>query len=358
MLVTDSDGVIWQSNEYLDGFLGYQSGNIAGQRLGDLLPKPSQMFADVYIWPTLIKNGSISEIHFNMSHRDGKSFPVLINVEQKFHEGQELYVWAIFPANERSKLEEELIKARRTAEDDAQKLSTFSKELEVSNETLSDFTYMVSHDIRSPLIGIRRLLEILNSDPDEAMKVRISALVFRQIDKLEELVKGLLDYARGSHGHEEVETINLPIVLADIFELLPSPDAFHFEYDSQIEDLETLPVPLSFILRNLISNAIKYHDREDGTIKVICNEDDNRYTFSVIDDGPGIAPENHEDIFRAFKRIVPDSKVVGSGLGLAIVQKTIKTHGGDISVQSKLGEGACFKFTWPKIKVLKNELEK
>lgn len=339
-----------QSNEYLDGILGFQSGEIEGQRLNDFLPTPSRLFAEVYLWPTLIKEGTISEINFNISNKEGKRLPVLINVERSTYDGQEFYAWVIFPANERNKLEEELIKARHAAEDDAQKLSAFSKKLEISNETLTDFTYMVSHDIRSPLISLRKILEILNSNPEEEMKTRLTGLVFRQLDKLEELVKGLLDYARGSQGHDDVETIDLPSVLRDIFELLPSPETFQFEYDSQIEEIEAISVPLQFVLRNLISNAIKYHDREDGLIKVTCAQDDSHYIFSVIDDGPGIAPENHGNIFRAFKRLVSNNQVVGSGLGLAIVQKTIKGYGGDISVHSELGEGARFKFTWPKTK--------
>lgn len=351
LLVTDSGGLVLQSNEYLDELLGYQSGDITGQHLNRLMPTPSQLFAEIYLWPTLIKEGTISEIHLNMSHKGGKRLPMLINIERATSDEQEFYIWAIFPANERNKLEEELIKARYAAENDAKKLSAFSKELEISNETLTDFTYMVSHDIRSPLISLRKILEILNSNPEEEMKTRLTGLVFRQIDKLEELVKGLLDYARGSQGHDDVETIDLPSVMRDIFELLPSPTTFQFEYDSQIEEIEALSVPLQFVLRNLISNAIKYHNREDGLIKVTCVQDDNHYIFSVIDDGPGIAPENHDNIFRAFKRLVSNNQIVGSGLGLATVQKTIKGYGGDISVHSELGEGAHFKFTWPKNKL-------
>lgn len=340
-----------QSNAYLAEFLGYQAQKLAGMRFGELLPTPSRLFAEVYIWPTLFNGGSISEVHCNISHLNGKQFPVLINVETKAFDDQTLYVWAIFPADERSKMEEELINARRTAEENAQKLSDFSKELEASNEALSDFSYMVSHDIRSPLIGLRKLLEILNSEPDEDMKTRVSDLLFRRIDKLDELVTGLLDYARSSNEDEKTEAINLPEFLTDIFELLHRPEVFCFEYDSQIERIETQSVPLAFVLRNLISNAIKYHDREDGMIRVKCKDDGKKYIFSVTDDGPGIAPEDHEDIFRAFKRVVDNHNVEGSGLGLAIVQKTVLAYGGEISVQSDIGEGACFQFTWPKSKV-------
>lgn len=351
ILVTDGEGLINQSNRYLGELLGYHSSELTGMHLGDLLPTPSQLFTDVYIWPTILKEGSISEVSFYVSHRVGHQFPVLINVETKVLEGQSLYVWAIFPADGRSKMEKELIQARQLADETAQQLSDFSNELKASNESLSDFAYMVSHDIRSPLIALRKLLEILNDDPDGDMKTRVSSQLFRRIGKLDELVQGLLDYARSSNRYEKFEIVNLPSFLTDIFELLHRPDTFRFEYNSQIEDIETQPVLLAFVLRNLISNAIKYHDREDGCVIIRCANDGDEYVFSVSDDGPGIASEDHEDIFRAFKRVVENSKVEGSGLGLAIVQKTILAYGGNISVQSDLGEGACFQFTWPKTKI-------
>jgi signal transduction histidine kinase len=70
--------------------------------------------------------------------------------------------------------------------------------------------------------------------------------------------------------------------------------------------------------------------------------------FSVADNGPGIAPHHHERIFQIFQSLKPRDQVEGSGMGLAIVKKTIESQGGHIAVESNIGQGATFRFTWPK----------
>jgi signal transduction histidine kinase len=74
----------------------------------------------------------------------------------------------------------------------------------------------------------------------------------------------------------------------------------------------------------------------------------DRITLSVKDDGPGIAPEYHERVFRLFHTLRPRDEVEGSGMGLAIVKKLVEAHGGEIRLHSDVGQGANFQFTWPK----------
>ena len=108
--------------------------------------------------------------------------------------------------------------------------------------------------------------------------------------------------------------------------------------------------PLETVLRNLINNAIKHHDRADGHVHIVAEEHDDFVEFCVIDDGPGIHPQYHERIFELFQTLKPRDQVEGSGMGLAIVKKTVENYGGSITVESTEGEGATFRFTWPKWK--------
>jgi Histidine kinase-, DNA gyrase B-, and HSP90-like ATPase/GAF domain len=97
---------------------------------------------------------------------------------------------------------------------------------------------------------------------------------------------------------------------------------------------------------NLIGNAIKYHDRVDGKIDILATEQEHSWQFSVVDDGPGIAPEHHHKIFGIFQTLNGNEDNQGSGVGLAIVQKLVESRGGSVWVDSNLGKGSTFSFTW------------
>jgi signal transduction histidine kinase len=107
-------------------------------------------------------------------------------------------------------------------------------------------------------------------------------------------------------------------------------------------------VPLETVLRNLMGNAIKHHHRADGCIRVTAIDLVDQVEFRIADDGPGIAPSFHERIFELFQTLQPRDQVEGSGMGLAIVKKTVESLGGSITVDSDVGTGAMFRFTWPK----------
>jgi signal transduction histidine kinase len=112
--------------------------------------------------------------------------------------------------------------------------------------------------------------------------------------------------------------------------------------------LKTNRLLLSQVFANLISNSIKHHDRLDGKVHIACQECGDSYRFVVADDGPGIDARYHDKIFQIFQagsqKVSPDS----TGIGLSIVKKVIETAGGTIHLQSTIGQGAKFYFTWPK----------
>ena len=104
------------------------------------------------------------------------------------------------------------------------------------------------------------------------------------------------------------------------------------------------------MLRNLVGNAVKHHDRpQDGVVRVAAKELAGWVQFSVTDNGPGIAPQHQERIFQIFQTLKPRDEVEGSGMGLAVVKKTVESHGGRIELISDVGQGAVFRFTWPKM---------
>ena len=107
-------------------------------------------------------------------------------------------------------------------------------------------------------------------------------------------------------------------------------------------------VPLEMVLRNLVDNAIKHHNRADGQVYITVHQPGDMIEFAVADDGPGIDPIFHERIFQMFQSLQSRDLVEGSGMGLAVVKKTVEGQGGNLRVASNKDQGATFYFTWPK----------
>ena len=99
-------------------------------------------------------------------------------------------------------------------------------------------------------------------------------------------------------------------------------------------------------LSNLVSNAIKHHYRQDGRVIISAEEKDGFYQFGVTDDGQGIAPKDREEIFTIFQTLTSKDKQENTGIGLSIVKKIVEEQNGKIWVDSELGQGATFYFTW------------
>lgn len=226
-----------------------------------------------------------------------------------------------------------------------------SRQLEKSNQELDDFAYVASHDLRSPLQGVKNLANWIKDDnfdtlPDESK--RHIDLMQQRIERMERLLDDLLQYSRVGRLQQSVATADVGDMLRGIIDSLPRPAEMTIAIAGELPTLETYIAPLDLTFRNLIQNAIKHHDRPDGKIEISYKDADARVTFCVRDDGPGIAPEYHQRIFKMFETLRPRDAVEGSGMGLSIVEKTVDRAGGKIWVESTPGAGTAFFFDWPK----------
>jgi signal transduction histidine kinase len=98
----------------------------------------------------------------------------------------------------------------------------------------------------------------------------------------------------------------------------------------------------------LIGNAIKYQSSPYGKVEILVEDYETCLHFKVVDDGLGIAPANHKKIFSIFQTLVSREDLKGTGIGLTIVKKIVESRGGSVWVESELGQGSTFSFTWPK----------
>jgi signal transduction histidine kinase len=101
------------------------------------------------------------------------------------------------------------------------------------------------------------------------------------------------------------------------------------------------------ILTNLIANAVKHHDRPHGRVEIRVAAEGELYRFEIVDDGPGIPTEYHQKVFEIFKTFTKTATADTTGIGLAIVKKLVELQGGEITLDSAVGMGTTFRFTWP-----------
>ncbi|MBD2021415.1 ATP-binding protein, partial [Leptolyngbya sp. FACHB-36] len=230
------------------------------------------------------------------------------------------------------------------------RLALTAARLEKRNQELDQFAYVVSHDLKAPLRAIANLSQWLEEDLNDCLTEDTRQqmdLLRGRVHRLEALIDGILQYSRVGRVAVQPETVSVEALLHDIIDTIVPPD-FPIEIATPMPTLKTERVPLEQVFTNLISNAIKHHDRPAGRIQITAADHGDRYEFAVTDDGPGIDPQFHDKIFGIFQTLEPRDKVESTGVGLAVVKKIVERQGGTIRVESELGQGATFRFTWMK----------
>jgi PAS domain S-box-containing protein len=230
------------------------------------------------------------------------------------------------------------------------RLERYADDLKRTNKELDDFAYVASHDLRAPLRNIDNLAQWLAEDlegtlPDDSE--RHLRLLRQRVQRMERLLDDLLKYSRAGRMRYDIREVDSEALVRDIVDLLDVPPAFTIDVADEMPTLQATRVPLEQVLRNLIGNAIKHHDRPDGRVEVRARTEDEHVVFAVADDGPGIAPQYQERIFGMFQTLRRRDEVEASGIGLALVQKLVEDVGGTITVDSEVGDGTTFQFTWP-----------
>jgi PAS domain S-box-containing protein len=226
-------------------------------------------------------------------------------------------------------------------------------ELEAKNAELEQFTYTVSHDLKSPLVTIKGFLGFLEEDLDSGDRVRFHADIERiktAAARMEQLLKELLELSRIGRKMNPPQEIRFEQLAREAMELV------HGQLEAHGAEVHIQPhLPAVYgdhqrlvdVLQNLIDNASKFRGSQAHLQIEIGQrgEEDGMPVFYVRDNGIGIAPEHHERIFGLFNKLDPSAE--GTGVGLALVKRIVEAHGGRIWVESESGRGAAFYFTLP-----------
>ncbi len=226
-----------------------------------------------------------------------------------------------------------------------------SKALEVANRDLGQFTHVASHDLKAPLRGIASVADWLEEDLGTSISAKsreLLGLLHGRVARMGALIDGILAYSRASRLKEEREVVNVASMLTDLAKLLAAPiGAVTVDLPDSMASILVQKVPLKQVLMHLLGNALKHGSPARPAVRVSGRSFGASWELSVSDNGPGIAPQFHERIFRIFHTLASRDRVEGTGIGLAIVKKLVEDRGGRVWVESEPGKGARFCFTWP-----------
>lgn len=240
------------------------------------------------------------------------------------------------------------------------KLFEAQDEIIKSAEAKSRFISHVSHEIRTPLNGIIGFLEIIQQtrlNNEQRKLVNASHLSSKN---LHTIINEVLDFAQLEAGKVVINKINFHVQQAvqDALLLLSTQAkhnnvTLHYDHDSNLPDfIHQDPVKFGQILMNLIGNAIKFSYSSTVTIFIQIDESEkNQLKVSIRDQGTGISSDNIKQIFKEFSQFERTASEEGTGLGLVITKHILNAINGTISVESTLGEGSTFTFTFPFTKV-------
>lgn len=300
-------------------------------------------------------NTNISATHQGLAmqalgiRKVGTNFPIEISISD-LHEGNGKMV-IVRDITEQTQ-------AREKLEANLQELSRLSLLLANTNQALTErnqeldsFAYIASHDLKAPLRGIANLSQWLEEDIQNDLSPenqRQFELLRQRVYRMQALIDGLLEYSRVGRMQTASERVDVSKLLAEIIDSLNPPPTFNIEIAEQMPVFMTKKLLLRQVFANLLSNAIKHHPRNDGHIKISVEDKQELYKFIVSDDGAGIDPKNLDKIFTIFQTLQSRDKKENTGVGLSIVKKIVESEGGKINLDSELGKGATFDFTWLK----------
>ncbi|RIJ42544.1 sensor histidine kinase [Pontibacter oryzae] len=224
------------------------------------------------------------------------------------------------------------------------------------NQNLDAFAHTVSHDLRAPLQNINGLTSALEACLESehlAEAQHMLPLLRQQTHKMDRLITGILAYSLAGHHNIQKKVVDMAPLLHQVITSINVPASFVVRVPQELPVLYTQEIYLYQVFSNLLSNAIKYHDQpESGQIQIFYEQGREKLIFSVMDNGPGVAPEMQPQIFSMYESGNSFSRADSTGLGLSIVKKIVEEKGGKVWLESK-GRGSRFCFTWPASELVK-----
>ncbi|TWU43601.1 Phytochrome-like protein cph1 [Rubripirellula tenax] len=342
MVMFDDTGAIVMVNHRMQGMFGYTEDEMNGQSIRMLLPVD---LSDIHL-EGLLKIGE-SAVSLETSqprdvegrHKDGHPISLQVALNPVHFESGQCILASVVDMTERVQIEKDVREANVA--------------LRRSNYELEQFAYVASHDLQEPLRKVSSFCQILEQDYGDKLEgdgKKYMSYIVDGAERMRGLIKDLLTFSRIQYQPDEAQEFDANTALENaLYSLQGSID----EAGAVVthDDLPTIHAndrQFTQLLQNLIGNGIKYRGVAAPKIHVGVGDIDDRWMFSVADNGIGIAPEFHDRVFGIFKRLHGRDEYSGTGIGLAICKRIVEQLGGDIWIESDGRHGSTFWFTLPK----------
>ena len=340
IVTVDKSAVITEVSSSIERMFGYSPKEVIGQPLVILLPERfrqghDKMFQYFVENPEPRRMGSGREL---MARRkDGTEFYVDVGLSYYVENGRQFYAAIVRDISDLKHAEIQL----------KQK----NEELLLRNKELDQFAHIVSHDLKSPVNMLIQSIDLINLQHQDELSDEVReyfAIIKERSLHVRNLVDGILSYSVATGGKPETSEFKLSSLLQEIKSAVDIPKHITLKLPEEDIKVHANKIHLYQVLSNLVRNAIKYHNKPEGIVKITTAERNGHYMFEVIDDGPGIAEDLQSGIFEMFTTAHSEDREDSSGIGLAIVKRLVDTNGGNINLVSKEGKGCHFNIAWKK----------
>jgi PAS domain S-box-containing protein len=339
------DGTVITWNAGAERVFGYTAAEMIGHPITRLFPS-DRMHEETEFIAQLQRGEKISHFETRRVRKDGASIEVSVTLSPVRDASGKIVAISKIARDITQRHQQQLARDAVASE-----LRDKNQQLERSNRDLEDFAYIASHDLRTPLSGINSTALCLEEDlhdilSDESRKLLV--MMRNRIIRMETLLDDLLTYSRVGRSDTTVGETRVMDLFDRIIEVLNPPEHIQVRVEGELPVIVTASAQLEQVLRNLIDNAVKHHDKQRGEVVVSGRRVGDFVEFVVRDDGPGILPQFHGKIFQLFQTLKRRGEVQSTGMGLAIVKKLVERQHCVITVHSDgAGTGTQFRFQWP-----------
>ncbi len=226
-------------------------------------------------------------------------------------------------------------------------------ELQRANEELTNFAYVISHDLKAPLRSVHQLTEWIIKDYSDCFDEeghKLAGMLTARVKKMHRLIEDVLEYSRVGRSKAKHVDVDVAPIIKDVVELIGIPANIEVRVDGELPTVPGIPSQIKGIFLNLIDNSVKFSDKERGVIEISCSRNESMYQFRVSDNGPGIEEKYHKKVFEIFQRVKNPDSHPGTGFGLSYVKRIVEIAGGRIWLESTVGQGTTMYFTWPVVR--------
>jgi len=331
------NGKITDVNNSTETVTGYSRDELIFTDFSDYFTEPEKAREG---YQQVFQEGFVRDYELEIKHKNGQITPVLYNASV-YHDDDGGVIGVFAAARD--------ITERKKAEE---MLKLNINELARSNEELEQFAYVSSHDLQEPLRMIGSYLQLLERRYEGQLDDKADKYIHFAVDgaaRMQNIINDLLAFSRVTSRAKELEMSDVESIYNQVLINLE----ISIKENNAVITHDPLPkvmaddTQLSQVFQNLISNAIKFRGEDNPKIHIAAVREINQWLFSVQDNGIGIDPKHKDRIFEVFKRLHKRRDYPGTGIGLSICKKIIERHGGNIWVESELGNGSVFYFTIP-----------